>query len=219
LVGESGCGKTTLGRTLLRLVEPTSGRIFYDNADITLLDKGALKNLRQQVQLVFQDPYSSLNPRLTIGAAIAEPLKVRGKLKDKNAQQKRVAELLDQVNLPGNYAKRYPHEFSGGQRQRIVIARALAMNPGLLVCDESVSALDVSVQAQVLNLLNDLKKELSLTMLFISHDLSVVRYMSDRIMVMEAGKIVESGDSEQVYQHPQTAYTKQLLSAIPKLAV
>jgi peptide/nickel transport system ATP-binding protein len=219
LVGESGCGKTTLGRTLLRLVEPTSGRIFYDNADITLLDKGALKNLRQQVQLVFQDPYSSLNPRLTIGAAIAEPLKVRGILKDKNAQQKRVSELLDQVNLPGNYAKRYPHEFSGGQRQRIVIARALAMNPGLLVCDESVSALDVSVQAQVLNLLNDLKKELSLTMLFISHDLSVVRYMSDRIMVMEAGKIIESGDSEQVYQHPQTAYTKQLLSAIPKLAV
>ncbi|HZI00422.1 MAG TPA: ABC transporter ATP-binding protein [Flavisolibacter sp.] len=219
LVGESGCGKTTLGRTLLRLVEPTSGRIFYDDADITLLDKVALKNLRQQVQLVFQDPYSSLNPRLTIGAAIAEPLKVRGILKDKNAQQKRVAELLDQVNLPGNYAKRYPHEFSGGQRQRIVIARALAMNPGLLVCDESVSALDVSVQAQVLNLLNDLKKELSLTMLFISHDLSVVRYMSDRIMVMEAGKIVESGDSEQVYQHPQTAYTKQLLSAIPKLAV
>ena len=219
LVGESGCGKTTLGRTLLRLVEPTSGRIFYDDADITLLDKVALKNLRQQVQLVFQDPYSSLNPRLTIGAAIAEPLKVRGILKDKNAQQKRVAELLDQVNLPGNYAKRYPHEFSGGQRQRIVIARALAMNPGLLVCDESVSALDVSVQAQVLNLLNDLKKELSLTMLFISHDLSVVRYMSDRIMVMQAGKIVESGDSEQVYQHPQTAYTKQLLSAIPKLAV
>jgi peptide/nickel transport system ATP-binding protein len=219
LVGESGCGKTTLGRTLLRLIEPTSGQILYNDTDITKLDKQQLKTLRQQVQLVFQDPYSSLNPRLTIGAAIAEPIQVIGNESNKKVQRKRVAELLDQVNLPASYANRYPHEFSGGQRQRIVIARALALNPTLLVCDESVSALDVSVQAQVLNLLNDLKKNLSLTMLFISHDLSVVRYMSDRIMVMQAGKIVETGESEQVYQQPHSDYTRKLLAAIPKIAM
>jgi len=219
LVGESGCGKTTLGRTLLRLIEPTSGNIFYSETNITTFDKKRLKSLRQQVQLVFQDPYSSLNPRLTIGAAIAEPLQVFGIESSKKAQQKKVAQLLDQVGLPSAMARRYPHEFSGGQRQLIVIARALALNPSLLVCDESVSALDVSVQAQVLNLLNDLKKELALTMLFISHDLSVVRYMSDRIMVMQAGKIVETGDAEEVYRNPQSDYTRQLLDAIPKLAV
>jgi len=217
LVGESGCGKTTLGRTLLRLIEPSSGQIIYNGKDITALSKNDLIALRKNVQLVFQDPYSSLNPRLSIGDAIAEPMNVAGMASTKKVKQKKVAELLEQVNLPANISHRYPHEFSGGQRQRIVIARALALEPTLLVCDESVSALDVSVQAQVLNLLNDLKKDLGLTMLFISHDLSVVRYMSDRIAVMKEGKIVELGDAERIYNHPDTAYTKALLYAIPKL--
>jgi peptide/nickel transport system ATP-binding protein len=217
LVGESGCGKTTLGRTLLRLIEPSSGSITYAGIDITALNKQQLKELRKNVQLVFQDPYSSLNPRLTIGAAIAEPMGVTAIEVNKKKQRAKVAELLDKVNLPSSVATRYPHEFSGGQRQRIVIARALALNPTLLVCDESVSALDVSVQAQVLNLLNDLKKDLGLTMLFISHDLSVVRYMSDRIAVMQAGKIVELGDAEQVYHKPKMEYTKKLLNAVPNL--
>jgi len=216
LVGESGCGKTTLGRTLLRLIEPSDGKIIYNGTDITLMTKQELKSLRSNVQLVFQDPYSSLNPRLTIGAAIAEPMQVLHTEKNKNQRRKKVAELLEKVNLPKKFANRYPHEFSGGQRQRIVIARALALNPNLLVCDESVSALDVSVQAQVLNLLNDLKKDLGLTMLFISHDLSVVRYMSNRIMVMREGKIIESGNAEDVYRHPASEYTMQLLAAIPK---
>ncbi|MGN6399427.1 MAG: ABC transporter ATP-binding protein [Flavisolibacter sp.] len=217
LVGESGCGKTTLGRTLLRLTEPAKGKIVYKNKDITALSKQETKQLRKDVQLVFQDPYSSLNPRLTIGAAIAEPMKIGGIEKEKQKRKKRVAELLDRVNLSANMMNRYPHEFSGGQRQRIVIARALALSPHFLVCDESVSALDVSVQAQVLNLLNELKKDLGLTMLFISHDLSVVRYMSDRIMVMNKGKIVESGNAEEVYNHPQNTYTQQLISAIPSI--
>ena len=216
LVGESGCGKTTLGRTLLRLIDPSDGEIIYNGTDITLMTKQELKSLRSNVQLVFQDPYSSLNPRLTIGAAIAEPMQVLHTEKNKNQRRKKVAELLEKVNLPKKFANRYPHEFSGGQRQRIVIARALALNPNLLVCDESVSALDVSVQAQVLNLLNDLKKDLGLTMLFISHDLSVVRYMSNRIMVMREGKIIESGNAEDVYRHPASEYTMQLLAAIPK---
>jgi peptide/nickel transport system ATP-binding protein len=217
LVGESGCGKTTLGRTLLRLIEPSSGKIIYNNDDITRLSKEKIKQLRKDVQLVFQDPYSSLNPRLTIGAAIAEPMKIGGIEEDHQTRKKKVAELLHRVNLSASMMNRYPHEFSGGQRQRIVIARALALSPDFLVCDESVSALDVSVQAQVLNLLNDLKKDLGLTMLFISHDLSVVRYMSDRIMVMNRGKIVESGFAEEVYNHPQNSYTKQLIEAVPSL--
>ncbi len=216
-MGESGCGKTTLGRTLLKLVKPSSGRILYNGIDITNLKENKIKEFRKQVQLVFQDPYSSLNPRLTIGDAITEPIKNNNILKEPKLQRKRVRELLNLVQLPENSTERYPHEFSGGQRQRIVIARALSLNPGFLVCDESVSALDVSVQAQILNLLNDLKKDLNLTMLFISHDLSVIRYMCDRIMVMNKGKIVESGTGEEVYLHPKSAYTKQLIDAIPNL--
>jgi peptide/nickel transport system ATP-binding protein len=219
LVGESGCGKTTLGRTLLRLIEPTKGTILYSGKDITQLTKNGVKDLRKEVQLIFQDPYSSLNPRLTIGDAIAEPMLVSGAISSSESRKKKVAELLDKVSLPASMMNRYPHQFSGGQRQRIVIARALALSPQFVVCDESVSALDVSVQAQVLNLLNDLKKELGLTLLFISHDLSVVRYMCDRVMVMKAGKIVESGEAERVYNHPETAYTRQLIAAIPAMMV
>lgn len=215
LVGESGCGKTTLGRALLRLIEPSNGSIIYNNIDITGYNKKSLKEFRKEVQLVFQDPFSSLNPRITIGEAIEEPMKIL-MAKSKPERKKLVKDLLEKVNLPSSYTSRYPHEFSGGQRQRIVIARALALNPGLLVCDESVSALDVSVQAQVLNLLNDLKKEFGLTMLFISHDLSVVRYMCDRIMVMHKGKIVESGNAEEVYENPKMEYTRELLEAVPK---
>lgn len=219
LVGESGCGKTTLGRTLLRLIEPTSGKISYNGSEITQLSKEQLKELRKDVQLIFQDPYSSLSPRLSVGDAIGEPMKVTGIEKNIRERKKKVAELLERVSLSPNMMNRYPHEFSGGQRQRIVIARALSMNPGFIVCDESVSALDVSVQAQVLNLLNELKQQLGLTMLFISHDLSVVRYMCDRIMVMNKGKIIESGPAEQIYHHPQNQYTQQLIDAIPKIPI
>jgi peptide/nickel transport system ATP-binding protein len=217
LVGESGCGKTTLGRAILRLTEPTEGKIYYNKKDISSINKNDLRQLRKDVQLVFQDPYSSLNPRLTIGDAIAEPMMTSEKVSTSAERRKKVAELLDRVNLSANMTGRYPHEFSGGQRQRIVIARALAMEPDFLVCDESVSALDVSVQAQVLNLLNDLKSDLGLTLLFISHDLSVVRYMSDRIMVMKEGRIVEEGLSENIYYHPKNPYTQQLIEAIPNL--
>ncbi|WP_121357116.1 ABC transporter ATP-binding protein [Flavisolibacter nicotianae] len=219
LVGESGCGKTTLGRTLLRLIEPTSGQIVYNGQDITRLSKPAVKELRKEVQLIFQDPYSSLNPRLTIGDAIAEPMLVAGIEPSLRERRKKVAALLERVNLSEAMMNRYPHEFSGGQRQRIVIARALALDPGFVVCDESVSALDVSIQAQVLNLLNDLKRDLGLSLLFISHDLSVVRYMCDSILVMRAGKIVESGNAEEVYNHPQQAYTQTLIDAVPKIQV
>jgi peptide/nickel transport system ATP-binding protein len=206
-----------LGRTLLRLIEPTSGRLVYNNSDITKLTNTQLKKLRKDVQLIFQDPYSSLNPRLTIGDAISEPMKVASIEKNNQNRKGKVATLLEQVSLSPNMMNRYPHEFSGGQRQRIVIARALSLSPGFIVCDESVSALDVSVQAQVLNLLNDLKREFGLTMLFISHDLSVVRYMCDRIMVMNKGKIVETGEADEVYYHPKKEYTKQLIEAIPNL--
>jgi peptide/nickel transport system ATP-binding protein len=215
LVGESGCGKTTLGRAILGLIQPSEGEILYGGKNITHFTNSEIKQLRKDVQLVFQDPYSSLNPRLTIGAAIAEPIKIAGLEQDAAKRKIKVAQLLDQVNLSRKVEYRYPHEFSGGQRQRIVIARALALNPHFLVCDESVSALDVSVQAQVLNLLNDLKTELGLTILFISHDLSVVRYMSDRIMVMHKAKIVEEGVSEAIYNNPQNAYTRQLLQSVP----
>jgi peptide/nickel transport system ATP-binding protein len=216
LVGESGCGKTTLGRAILRLIEPTSGKIMYNGMNLLTKKKAELNQLRKDIQIIFQDPYSSLNPRLTIGAAIAEPLKVHGLIKGDKGRKDKVMDLLEKVNLNSSHYNRYPHEFSGGQRQRIVIARALALKPSFLVCDESVSALDVSVQAQVLNLLNDLKKEFGFTIIFISHDLSVVRYISDRIMVMNKGKIEETGLSDEVYFSPVSAYTKRLISSIPR---
>lgn len=216
LVGESGCGKTTLGRTLLRLIEPTAGKIIYNGIDLTAKKRDELRSLRKEVQIIFQDPYSSLNPRLTIGSAIAEPMKVHGIITTDKQRKDKVTELLEKVNLKAEHFNRYPHEFSGGQRQRIVIARALALNPSFIVCDESVSALDVSVQAQVLNLLNDLKKEFGFTVIFISHDLSVVRYISDRIMVMNKGKIEESGPADMIYYNPRSDYTKSLIASIPK---
>jgi len=215
LVGESGCGKTTLGRTLLGLVTPTGGNILFRDRNIASISRREWKGLRKEIQIVFQDPYSSLNPRLTVGSAITEPLKVHGLYEtDKNRKDK-VVELLEKVNLKADHFNRYPHEFSGGQRQRIGIARALALNPGFIVFDESVSALDVSIQAQVLNLLNDLKKELKFTAIFISHDLSVVHYISDRILVMQKGKIVETGTAREVFHEPREEYTRQLVEAIP----
>ncbi len=216
LVGESGCGKTTLGRALLRLIEPTGGEIRFRGRDLLQYNKRELRAARKDVQLVFQDPYSALNPSLTIGEAIGETLEVHGLLATTRQRKERVVELLEKVNLRAEHYHRYPHEFSGGQRQRIVIARALALEPSFVVCDESVSALDVSVQAQVLNLLNDLKAEFKFTVIFISHDLSVVHYISDRIMVMQKGKIIETGTAEQVYHHPREEYTRQLIASIPK---
>jgi peptide/nickel transport system ATP-binding protein len=216
LVGESGCGKTTLGRTILRLNEPTSGKIFFEQKDLLQVKPEDMRQMRKDMQIIFQDPYSSLNPRITIGEAIMEPMQVHNILANNNQRKEKVYELLKKVGLTEKQFGRYPHEFSGGQRQRVCIARALSLNPKFIICDESVSALDVSVQAQVLNLLNDLKREFKFTYIFISHDLSVVKFMSDRMVVMNKGKIEEMGDADDIYLNPKTDYTKNLISSIPK---
>ena len=212
LVGESGCGKSTLGRSLLHLIDHSSGTITYRGRSLDTLSRSELRALRPKLQIIFQDPYSSLNPRITVGEAIGEPLRVHGK-----GSKERVLELMEQVGLQPEWYNRYPHEFSGGQRQRVCIARALILEPELVVCDESVSALDVSVQAQVLNLLNDLKRRHHYTYLFITHDLSVVKFLSDRIMVMQKGKVVESGTPDDLFRNPKTEYTRTLIDAIPRI--
>ncbi len=216
LVGESGCGKTTLGRSILRLVEPTQGSVIYDGIDITSLDAPAMREMRSRMQIIFQDPYSSLNPRMTIAETLLEPMDIHGIGENKKQKLDKAKWLMNKVGLNANQLNRYPHEFSGGQRQRISIARALTLNPEFIICDESVSALDVSVQAQVLNLLLDLQEEFGLTYIFISHDLSVVNFISDEVGVMNAGKIVEMNNADEVYHRPQQEYTRSLLEAIPK---
>ena len=217
LVGESGCGKTTTGRCVLQLEQPTRGRIVFEGADITGLSQRDLRPVRRRMQIIFQDPYSSLNPRMTVGDILAEPIKVHRIVTDPAQRAARVRELLEQVGLLPQHAQRYPHQLSGGQRQRVGIARALAMEPSLIVCDEPVSALDVSIQAQIINLLEDLQRRLGLTYLFIAHDLAVVEHISDRILVMHQGKIVESASAEDICRRPQHPYTRQLLDAVPVL--
>ncbi|MGB9723204.1 MAG: ABC transporter ATP-binding protein [Chloroflexia bacterium] len=214
LVGETGCGKTTVGRTLLRLYEPTAGQILFDGVDLTRLRGRQLRQMRRRMQIIFQDPYASLNPRMTVGAIVGEPLEVHGVATGKEKQE-RVQELLELVGLNPYFVNRYPHEFSGGQRQRIGIARALALNPDLIVCDEPISSLDVSIQAQVVNLLEELQDRLGLTYLFIAHDLSMVRHISDRMAVMYLGKIVELADRDEIYLNPLHPYTQALMSAVP----
>ncbi|MGA9773255.1 MAG: dipeptide ABC transporter ATP-binding protein [Blastocatellia bacterium] len=221
LVGESGCGKTTAGRTILRLIEPTSGSVTFDGRDVFALASNAMRKLRREMQIIFQDPFGSLNPRMTVGAMIEEPILVHGiGLKDAGpnstrSSRERVAELLELVGLRPEYINRYPHEFSGGQRQRIGIARALALNPKFIVCDEAVSALDVSIQAQILNLLDELQKKFELTYLFIAHDLAVVKHISNRVAVMYLGEIVEEAETEEIFARPLHPYTQALLSSIP----
>lgn len=215
LAGESGCGKTTLGRSILRLIEPTSGQISFEGTDLRQLNTTAMRQMRRDVQIIFQDPYSALNPRLTVGDSLMEPLQVHQLYNNNTERKQKVLQLLERVNLNPDHFNRYPHEFSGGQRQRIVIARALALQPRFIICDESVSALDVSVQAQVLNLLRELQDELKLTYIFISHDLSVIKHISDRIMIMNKGQIEEIGDADSIYDTPQKDYTKRLIAAIP----
>lgn len=217
LVGESGCGKSTLARTLLRLIQPTGGRILFAGQDMAELSNRRLRRLRRDMQIIFQDPNSALNPRMKVGLAIAEPLRIHGLTRSRQEARAAVAQLLQRVGLGSEAMDRFPHEFSGGQRQRICIARALSLNPQFIICDESVSALDVSVQAQVLNLLKDLQAELGLTYLFISHDLSVVKFMSDRMIVMNKGRIEEMGDAAAIYAEPQRDYTKQLIASIPRV--
>ena len=215
LVGESGCGKTTTGRCILQLEKATEGKIVFEGQDLTQLDSSELSPLRQKIQVIFQDPYSSLNPRLKIGDTISEPMKVHNIQPDPKLRNKRVAELLNICGLPSVMADRYPHEMSGGQRQRVGIARALSLNPEFIICDEAVSALDVSIQAQVINLLEDLRGEFNLTYLFIAHDLSVVRHLCQKVAVMYLGKIVEMADCDELYDNPQHPYTKALLNAVP----
>ena len=216
LVGESGCGKSTLGKAILQLDKATAGTLKYKGDDVTNLSKKALRTLRKEIQIIFQDPYASLNPRLTVGMAIMEPMKVHGLFSSDNERKARTIEILEKVGLEAAHFDRYPHEFSGGQRQRIGIARTIAVQPKLIICDESVSALDISVQAQVLNLLNTLKEDYGFTYIFISHDLSVVKFMSDQLMVMNKGKIEEIGEADSIYESPQKEYTKILIEAIPK---